>query len=242
MVICVAITWQNSIFLFLWTLILNLRQVLKLMLEDESEVSLWLADFQKAIIWLAIEALEWHLAHINLKTLLSVSKITKIKTCPEMSLTKTVSIQTCPNPILVRTRTKPFLHISRNEILVLSLRIILSKISLSKTFLNKISLSKIFFNLAMSIDTHRIIPTLLGPNGTTSGPWILTLQVQVKDNLHWLLLGLIAIEGGRPLKPSTDPSCIFPSMSLLSQLHWINSDSWTWKISFTSKMFYSRVS
>ena len=112
----------------------------------------------------------------------------KIKICPEMSPTKPVLTQTCPNPILVRTRTKLFLHIPRKEILALSLSIILSKISLSKTFLN----------LAMSVDTHRITRSPWGPNaspnGTASGPWIIILQVQVKDTLHRLLLGLVAIE------------------------------------------------
>ena len=122
-----------------------------------------------------------------------------------MSPTKTIFTQTCPNPILVRTRTKLFLHVPRNEILVLSLSIILSKISLSKTFLKII-----FLNLAMSIDTHRITLSLLGPNAgpnrTTNGPWILILLVQVKNILHRLLLGLIAIDGGSPLNGRRDPS------------------------------------
>ena len=100
---------------------------------------------------------------------------------------------------MFRTHTKLFLHIPRKEILALSLSIILSKISLSKTFLN----------LAMSVDTHRITRSSWGPNaspnGTASGPWIIILQVQVKDTLHRLLLGLIAIDGGHPLKGLREP-------------------------------------
>ena len=104
MVISVATTWRNSIFHFLWTPILNLRQVLKLMLGAGSEIHLWLADFQKKTIWLAIRV-QWH--HTCPHQFENSYKRAKSIEYQNPSRLETVSNQTCLNSNLSQPNFGP---------------------------------------------------------------------------------------------------------------------------------------